>query len=54
MFLTEQVKMGGLMLLLSEDEVHRSCQSLWQEGKGGQVGDYKIQFRAVEGVYLFM
>lgn len=54
-FLTEQVKVGGLMLLLSEDEARRGCQSPWQEEKGrgrGQVGDYKIQFRAIEGVDL--
>ena len=52
--LTEQVKVGGLMLLLSEDEARRGCQSLWQneKGEGGQVGDYTIQFRAIEGVDL--
>ncbi len=39
------------MLLLSEDEVYSGCQSPWQEEKGGRQ-DYKIQFRAIEGVDL--
>lgn len=40
-FLSEQVNVGGLMLLLSEDEVYSGCQSQRQEEGGGrgQVAD---------------
>lgn len=43
---------GWSMPRLSLDELYSGCQSLWQEEQEGAGRDYKIQFRAREGVDL--
>lgn len=43
---------GWSMPRLSLDELYSGCQSLWQEAREGAGRDYKIQFRAREGVDL--